>query len=146
MGVSPLQGDPGQGRALPDGRASTSVGDANPAGCQGGRRTTAGPFPAEAGWPQGSWSCQRSSARRRFGQALKEDRFDRLPAPAYAKGFLRTYADYLGLDAQRFVDEYNAHFAPAEEPQAVGTVMGDALDGDWTVVDRRLGRVWLLLV
>jgi hypothetical protein len=60
--------------------------------------------------------------RSRYLQALEEERFDRLPAPAYAKGFLRTYANYLGLDAQRFVDEYDAHFAPAEEPQAAAPV------------------------
>ena len=41
--------------------------------------------------------------RSKYLQALEEDRFDRLPAPAYAKGFLRTYADYLGLEAQPFV-------------------------------------------
>jgi cytoskeleton protein RodZ len=60
--------------------------------------------------------------RTRYLQALEDERFDRLPAPAYAKGFLRTYADYLGLDAQRFVDEYNSHFAPAEEPRAAAPV------------------------
>jgi cytoskeleton protein RodZ len=60
--------------------------------------------------------------RSKYLQALEEDRFDHLPASAYAKGFLRTYADFLGLDAQRFVDEYNAHFAPAEEPQAAAPV------------------------
>ena len=60
--------------------------------------------------------------RSKYLQALEEDRFDRLPAPAYAKGFLRTYADYLGLKPQPFVDEYNAHFAPAEEPQAAAPV------------------------
>jgi helix-turn-helix protein/uncharacterized protein DUF4115 len=60
--------------------------------------------------------------RAKFLRALEDEQFDRIPAPAYAKGFLRTYADYLGLDAQRFVDEYNAHFAPAEEPQAAAPV------------------------
>jgi len=60
--------------------------------------------------------------RAKFLRALEDEQFDRIPAPAYAKGFLRTYADYLGLDAQRFVDEYNAHFAPAEEPQATAPV------------------------
>jgi hypothetical protein len=60
--------------------------------------------------------------RAKFLQALEDEQFDRMPAPAYAKGFLRTYAHYLGLDAQRFVDEYNAHFAPAEEPQAAAPV------------------------
>jgi hypothetical protein len=53
--------------------------------------------------------------RARYLGALEDERFDVLPGPAYAKGFLRTYADYLGLDAQRFVDEYNTRFAPEEE-------------------------------
>ena len=34
--------------------------------------------------------------RSRYLQALEEERFDRPPAPAYAKGFLRTYANYPG--------------------------------------------------
>jgi cytoskeletal protein RodZ len=60
--------------------------------------------------------------RAKFLRALEDEQFDRIPAPAYVRGFLRTYADYLGLDAQQFVDEYNAHFAPAEEPQAAAPV------------------------
>jgi hypothetical protein len=35
------------------------------------------------------------------------------------KGFLRTYADYLGLDGNLYVDEYNNRFAQHEEPQFV---------------------------
>ena len=54
--------------------------------------------------------------RTRYLTALEEERFDVLPGPAYAKGFLRTYADFLGLDAQQFVDEYNTRFAPPDEP------------------------------
>jgi Helix-turn-helix domain/RodZ C-terminal domain len=60
--------------------------------------------------------------RSRYLQALEEDRFDVLPGTAYVKGFLRSYADHLGLDGQRFVDEYNARFPPEEEPQAVPPV------------------------
>lgn len=60
--------------------------------------------------------------RTKYLQALEDDRFDRLPAPAYAKAFLRTYADYLDLEAQRFVDEYETRFAPTEEPQAAPLV------------------------
>ena len=52
--------------------------------------------------------------RAKYLMALESNRFEALPAPAYAKGFLRTYADYLGLDAQRFVDEYSTRFAPDE--------------------------------
>src|SRR5947209_19683005 len=54
--------------------------------------------------------------RAKYLRALEDERFDILPGPAYTKGFLRTYADYLGLDAQQFVDEYNSRFAPPEEP------------------------------
>jgi Helix-turn-helix domain/RodZ C-terminal domain len=54
--------------------------------------------------------------RMRYLTALEEERFELLPGSAYAKGFLRTYADYLGLDGQVFVDEYNARFT-AEEAQ-----------------------------
>src|SRR6266536_4809761 len=46
--------------------------------------------------------------RTRYLQALEDERFELLPGSAYAKGFLRAYSDYLGLDGQLFVDEYNA--------------------------------------
>jgi hypothetical protein len=56
--------------------------------------------------------------RAKYLRALEDERFEVLPGPAYTKGFLRTYADYLGLDGQRFVDEYNARLPPEEEPEA----------------------------
>jgi hypothetical protein len=56
--------------------------------------------------------------RTRYLAALEDERFDVLPGTAYAKGFLRTYADFLGLDGPRFVDEFNERFAPAELPEA----------------------------
>jgi cytoskeleton protein RodZ len=56
--------------------------------------------------------------RVKYLRALEDERFDVLPGAAYTKGFLRTYAQYLDLDGQRFVDEYNARFAPEEEPAA----------------------------
>jgi hypothetical protein len=54
--------------------------------------------------------------RVKYLEAIEDERFDVLPGSAYTKGFLRTYAAYLGLDAQRFVDEFNTRFAPEEEP------------------------------
>jgi len=53
--------------------------------------------------------------RPRYLQALEDERFDLLPGEAYAKGFLRTYADFLGLEGERFVDEYNSRFPVTEE-------------------------------
>jgi cytoskeleton protein RodZ len=53
--------------------------------------------------------------RDRYLQALEEERWEVLPGDAYVKGFLRTYADYLGLDGNLYVDEYNNRFAHNEE-------------------------------
>src|SRR2546430_1090189 len=40
-----------------------------------------------------------------------------LPAQTYVKGFLRSYAESLGLDGQLYVDEYNSRFVVGEEEQ-----------------------------
>src|SRR4051812_38383148 len=53
--------------------------------------------------------------RSRYLQALEEESFDALPAQTYVKGFLRTYADYLGLDGQLYVDEYNSRYSVGED-------------------------------
>src|SRR5437764_6665147 len=57
--------------------------------------------------------------RDRYLQALEEERWELLPGDAYVKGFLRTYADYLGLDGRLYVEEYNSRFARPDEPQLV---------------------------
>ncbi len=54
--------------------------------------------------------------RDRYLQALEEERWESLPGDAYVKGFLRTYADFLGLDGNLYVDEYNSRFAEHDEP------------------------------
>src|SRR5918911_1399737 len=70
--------------------------------------------------------------RDRYLQALEEERWEVLPGDAYVKGFLRTYADYLGLDGNLYVDEYNNRFAHDEEPMFVPERLarsGPRLDG-----------------
>ena len=57
--------------------------------------------------------------RDRYLQALEEERWEILPGDAYVQGFLRTYADYLGLDGNLYVEEYNSRFARPDEPQLV---------------------------
>jgi Helix-turn-helix domain/RodZ C-terminal domain len=56
--------------------------------------------------------------RCRYLKALEDERFELIPGLVYAKGFLRTYADYLGLDADRFVDELRARLPAEEEDEA----------------------------
>jgi cytoskeletal protein RodZ len=57
--------------------------------------------------------------RTRYLAALEEERFEVLPGEAYTKGFLRTYAEYLGLDSQLFVDEYNGRLEQEDEEEPV---------------------------
>lgn len=39
-------------------------------------------------------------------EQLEADEFDRLAAPTYTKGFLKLYAEYLGLDSQWVTEAY----------------------------------------
>ncbi len=54
--------------------------------------------------------------RARYLRALEDEDFDVLPGPTFVRGFLRSYAAYLGLDGQLFVDEYNSrYFDPRDD-------------------------------
>ena len=55
--------------------------------------------------------------RGKYLRALEDEQFEVLPAQTYVKGFLRTYAEYLGLDGQLYVDEYNSRFVAGEEDE-----------------------------
>ena len=48
--------------------------------------------------------------RAKYIRALEEEDFTAIPGDAYIRGFLRTYADYLGLDPDVYVDEYASRF------------------------------------
>ncbi len=52
---------------------------------------------------------ERLHIRPRYLTAIEEARFDVMPAPVYARGYLATYAEFLGLDAARVVQQC---FAP----------------------------------
>ena len=58
---------------------------------------------------------ERTKIRPKYLRALEDERFDILPAPTYVRGFLRSYAESLGLDGQPFVDEYNSRFTVGED-------------------------------
>jgi Helix-turn-helix domain len=53
--------------------------------------------------------------RAKYLRALEDEAFDQLPAPTYIRGFLRTYANHLGLDGQLYVDEYNVRYGSGDE-------------------------------
>jgi len=57
--------------------------------------------------------------RERYLTALEEERWELLPGEAYAKGFLRTYAEFLGLDGNLYIEEYNARIAVHDDEPLV---------------------------
>ena len=48
--------------------------------------------------------------RAKYLRALEEEQFEILPTGTYIKGFMRSYADFLGLDGELYVDEYNSRY------------------------------------
>ncbi|HEX8752068.1 MAG TPA: helix-turn-helix transcriptional regulator [Solirubrobacterales bacterium] len=44
--------------------------------------------------------------RVRYLRAIENEEWELLPGDAYARGFVRTYANFLGLDGTRLADEY----------------------------------------
>lgn len=44
--------------------------------------------------------------RIRYLRALENEEWDALPGSAYTRGFIKTYASYLGLDGERLAEEY----------------------------------------
>jgi hypothetical protein len=58
---------------------------------------------------------QATKIRSKYLSGLEEERFEVLPAQTYVKGFLRAYAEYLGLDGQIYVDEYNSRFFTGDD-------------------------------
>src|ERR671935_251987 len=58
---------------------------------------------------------QGTKIRAKYLRALEDEQFEVLPAQTYVKGFLRSYAEFLGLDGQLYVDEYNSRFVVGEE-------------------------------
>src|SRR6185295_15205946 len=61
--------------------------------------------------------ADRTKISMRYLEAMEEDRYDLLPAPVFARGFLREYARYVGLNA----DEVINHFLAAQQTQSAGS-------------------------
>jgi cytoskeleton protein RodZ len=67
---------------------------------------------------------EQTKIRTRYLRALEAEEWSVLPGHAYVKGFLRTYANLLGLDADALVDEYRR---TVEGPQASPVPLGECV-------------------
>jgi len=73
-------------------------------------------------------------------EALEEDRLDALPGRTYAVGFVRSYADYLGLDTAQCVERFKAEIAGRPDGDHIPHVQ--VIDED---EHRRLPQGWKIV-
>jgi cytoskeleton protein RodZ len=72
-------------------------------------------------------------------EALEEDRLEALPGRTYAVGFIRTYSDYLGLDAVQCVERFKNEIAGRESgPTAVSGLPAHE-------EERQLPQGWMII-
>ena len=57
----------------------------------------------------------QTKIRAKYLRAIENEEWDLLPGPIYAKSFLRTYSDYLGLDSRMLVDEFKRRYERPSE-------------------------------
>ena len=63
----------------------------------------------------GILECEdQTKIRAKYLRALEDEEFDALPGATYVRGFLRSYAEFLGLDAQLVIDEHDSRFGGPE--------------------------------
>ncbi len=66
--------------------------------------------------------------RKDLLNALEEGKFDLLPGRAYAVGFVRTYAHYLGLETNILVERYKAEVAGFGEADEIETCLAPEVE------------------
>jgi cytoskeleton protein RodZ len=69
----------------------------------------------------------QTKIRAKYLRAIENEEWDLLPGPIYAKSFLRTYGDFLGLDSRMLLDEFKRRYErPSEhDVRPVGSVARD---------------------
>jgi cytoskeleton protein RodZ len=77
--------------------------------------------------------------RSSYLEALEEERFGELGGSVYAKGFLRSYAGYLGVDPAPLLEAYRAQETPEapvfeHAPQAIGGIKSGRRGPSWLAV------------
>mgnify|MGYP003484334816 CR=1 FL=1 len=80
---------------------------------------------------------EATKIRAKYLRALENEEYNLLPGNAYIKSFLRTYADYLGLDSRSLVDTYRAKGGHFEEDVASTSISSNGV--------RSRRRLWIAL-
>jgi len=106
------------------------------------RLSTIGETLRSAREEQGKSIAEAATATRirsSYIEALEQERFDELGGSVYAKGFLRSYASFLGLDPEPLLEDYRAAEPgdrPAFErpPKILGTTQARRRSPSWVTI------------
>ncbi len=89
-----------------------------------------------------------TSIRQTYLQAIEEGKISQYLSPAYAMGFFKQYASFLGFDGEKVLKDYSAHFRHSTEKQefmyGIGTL--EVRNGHHAGARRRSGLLWGVVI
>lgn len=84
---------------------------------------------------------ERLHIRTKYVTAIETAQFDLMPGKAYARGYVHTYAEFLGLDAEQIVDRcFGGEMAREVQPHSIPA------SSDWYKRNKRYGGVLAVLI
>ena len=90
-------------------------------------------------------ASRATKIRKEFLLAIEDDRLDTLPGPVFARGFIRSYAEYLTLDAQALLARVSRTIEGKDLPEVPGGVP-KAASVSWPVLTAGVGAATALAV
>lgn len=85
---------------------------------------------------------ETTKIRAKYLRALENEEYNLLPGPAYIKSFLRTYADYLGLDSRELVDLYKSRNERGDEDLSP---FAARIERGFGAREREFNRRWIVV-
>ena len=82
---------------------------------------------------------ERTKIRAKYLRALENEEFGMLPGPTFVKTFLRTYAELLGLDPHRLLEDYRARYESGDDVEHIQS-LGPPESGPRPAPHRLTGR------
>lgn len=89
-------------------------------------------------------AARATKIRKEFLLAIEDDKLDQLPGPVFARGFIRSYAEYLSLDAGALVSRVARTLEGKDIPQMLGSPTRAALVS-WPVLTAGVGAATALV-
>lgn len=80
-------------------------------------------------------AVEGTRSKSQFIQALEEDDFSRFPAPIYARGFIKIYAEFLGLVPSELISLYQASHPEGDPARRPGSMRRNGPPPDEPVLD-----------